>query len=266
MSRASGVPVTRWVVGGAILALAGAAPAAAQSIADRVEGVDGEVTFHFEGREGVEGCGNGNVSFGPNQWHRWSSDSGREDCGPGPVLVELRIRDGEVRDLETRVGPDVAAQAGRDLDLGRVHPEDAADYLLDVAERGRASVAEDAIFPAFLARDVEVWPRLIALARDRSRPEDVRSQALFWVSQEASGLGTEAIGDVARDEGEDQDVREAAANGNRVETGDEGVPILMELARDGQDPETRRSAMFWLAQSDEPEVVDFFEELLGSRR
>ncbi len=30
-------------------------------------------------------------------------------------------------------------------------------------------------------RDAVVWPALIDIARDRSRPEDVREQAVFWV-------------------------------------------------------------------------------------
>jgi HEAT repeat protein len=240
--------------------------AAGQDLGARLEGMAGEITFHFEGREGIQGCGDGSISFGENDWHRWDSDRRGSDCGPGPVLVELRLRDGEVRGVDTRVGPGVQDEPGRDGDLGRVDPRDAADYLLTLAESGSGSVAEDAILPAFLARDVEVWPRLIELARDRSRPEDVRSQALFWVGQEARGVGTEGLAEVARDESEDQDVRGAAVFALSQRPEDEGLPILMEVARDATDPETRQSAMFWLAQSDDPEVVDFFEEILSASR
>ena len=157
-------------------------------------------------------------------------------------------------------------EEGRDGDLGRVTPDEAAEYLLRVAETARESVAEDAVFPAFLADGVEVWPRLIDLARDRRRPEDVRSQALFWVGQEAAGVGTEGLADVARDEDEDQQIREAAVFALSQRPESEGLPILMALARDAQDQKTRQSAMFWLAQSDDPEVLDFFEEILTVRR
>ncbi len=47
---------------------------------------------------------------------------------------------------------------------------------------------------------------------------------------------------------------------------DEGVPILMDVARTATQAETRRSAMFWLAESEDPRVVAFFEEVLLGRR
>ena len=75
--------------------------------------------------------------------------------------------------------------AGQDRDLGTLTPEEGSAYLLQLARTARESVAEDAIPAAFLARDVEVWPELVTLTRDRARPEDVRQTALFWVGQAA---------------------------------------------------------------------------------
>ena len=46
----------------------------------------------------------------------------------------------------------------------------------------------------------------------------------------------------------------------------EGVPILMDVATTAEDANTRRSAMFWLAQAEDPRVLDFFEEVLLGRR
>ncbi len=42
----------------------------------------------------------------------------------------------------------------------------------------------------------------------------------------------------------------------------EGVPILMEVARTAKSADTRSSAMFWLAQSEDERVYAFFEEIL----
>jgi hypothetical protein len=39
----------------------------------------------------------------------------------------------------------------------------------------------------------------------------------------------------------------------------------MVLARTAREAETRRAAMFWLAQSDDERVVAFFEEVLLGR-
>lgn len=241
-------------------------PVAGQSLTERTDALDGAVAFHFEGREGVEGCGDGSISFGSNRWERWTSDRDPRDCGPGPVLVQLTLSRGAVQDVDTRVGPRVLDELGSVRDLGWVSPAEGAEYLLAIAESGPRAVASEAILPAFLARDVTVWPRLIELARDRSRPEEVRSQALFWVGQEAAGVGTSSLAEFAQDEDEDHEVREAAVFALSQRPEEEGMPILMELARNATDADTRRSAMFWLAQSDDPQVVDFFEDLLVAGR
>ena len=43
---------------------------------------------------------------------------------------------------------------------------------------------------------------------------------------------------------------------------DEGVPQLMEVARNNRNPAVRKQAMFWLGQSKDPRAVKFFEEIL----
>ena len=46
---------------------------------------------------------------------------------------------------------------------------------------------------------------------------------------------------------------------------DEGVPKLMEVARNNRNPEVRKQAMFWLGQSHDPRAVKFFEEILNRK-
>jgi len=43
---------------------------------------------------------------------------------------------------------------------------------------------------------------------------------------------------------------------------DEGVPMLIDIARNNRNREVRRQAMFWLGQSKDPRAVSFFEEVL----
>jgi HEAT repeat protein len=240
--------------------------AGGQSLEDRVGESTGLVAFHYKGKDGLEGCGDGHISLDGFHSHRSRWNRSAEECGPGPVLVLLDVGDGEPRDLDVRVGPSVHLEVSADVDLGRIPAPEAADYLLELAQRATGDVAEDAVFPAFIADSVTVWPRLIELARDRSRPADVRSQALFWVGQEAAGVATEGLAQIALDETEDQRIRESAIFAVSQRPEEEGVPILMEVARTADEAETRRSAMFWLAQSDDPRVVGFFEEVLLGRR
>ena len=250
-----------------LVTTAGPGAANGQSLGDRLSSLDGEVTFHYKGRDGIEGCGDGSISLrGDGDWMRWNGGGDRTGCGPGPVEVIMDMMDGEPRDLDVRVGPEVHLDAGRDHDLGRVSAPEAAEYLLQLAETGHRRVAEDAVFPAFIADSAVVWPRLIALARDRTRPEDVRTDALFWVGQEAAGVATEGLAEVALDESEDQDIRESAVFALSQRPEDESTPILMEIAVSAPQAGTRKSAMFWLAQSDDPEVTDFFEDVLLGRR
>ena len=43
---------------------------------------------------------------------------------------------------------------------------------------------------------------------------------------------------------------------------DEGVPKLMDVARNNKNPEVRKQAMFWLGQSNDPRALKFFEDIL----
>jgi HEAT repeat protein len=44
---------------------------------------------------------------------------------------------------------------------------------------------------------------------------------------------------------------------------DEGVPLLIDLARKNANPAVRKQAMFWLGQSEDPRALAFFAEVLG---
>jgi HEAT repeat protein len=43
---------------------------------------------------------------------------------------------------------------------------------------------------------------------------------------------------------------------------DEGVPLLIKVARTNTNPEVRKQAMFWLGQSKDSRAVDFFADVL----
>ena len=43
---------------------------------------------------------------------------------------------------------------------------------------------------------------------------------------------------------------------------DEGVPLLIKIARDHTNQAVRRQAMFWLGQSKDPRAIDFFASVL----
>ncbi|MEX2467884.1 MAG: hypothetical protein WD995_13325 [Gemmatimonadota bacterium] len=112
------------------------------------------------------------------------------------------------------------------------------------------------------ADSLEVWPSLLEIARNAQRPARVRKSALFWLGQEAAGAVTRGLIETAEDGAEAQDIRDAAVFAPSQRPADEGIPALMELTRTGPTADTRRSALFWLAQSGHPSVPDFFGALL----
>jgi len=239
--------------------------AAGQSLAARVQQVrDGTVRFHFDTKPGVEICDQG-ILMGPHDRVQWSSGSWDDDqgtnCRSGFAEVELAMRDGRVRDVSV-VKRLADRTAGAD-DLGAVTAEEAAHYLLGVAHgTSNRRTAQHAMLTAVLADTPDAWRDLLDIARDRSVAEGVRKSALFWVGQEAGDVVTRGLKDVAGSTDESQGVRDAAVFALSRRPAAESVPALMEVARTAPQMKTRKAALFWLAQSDDPRVPSFFEKIL----
>jgi hypothetical protein len=220
----------------------------------------------YPARQNVLICDQG-IKMGENQmmWHSHGWDEEPANCRPGPVEIEVGVRGGSVRRIE--IIRRIQDRTDGATDLGAVTPEQAVDFLLDAARTGGGSGRgeEDAVFPAVLADVEAIWEDLLVLARDDAVERDVRTASLFWVGQEAANVVTEGLAKVALDEAEDQEVREAAVFALSRRPAEEGVPVLMQVARTAKEAETRRSAMFWLAQSEDDRVYAFFEEVLLGR-
>ncbi len=247
-----------------LLTVAAPAAAAGQGLARQVSGVgDGTARLSYPTRPDVEICDEG-VRMGEQKmmWHSRGWDQAASNCRYGPAEVELRVRNGQVLDVELVRRPGDRVSGAQDL--GLVSAQDATELLLSVARTGGRDGrgVEDALFPAVLADVEEIWRGLMEMARDRSVDDDVRENALFWVGQEAAATVTDGLTEVAMDEDEDQEVREAAVFALSQRPNEQGVPILMEIARTARQMDTRRSAMFWLAQSGDERVYAFFESIL----
>ena len=248
----------------ALLVSALPATLSAQALANRVEAApDGYVRFQYEARPGV--CGNGgSISMDEERGIRVRGDGEQCDCEckEGPVRIEIRVNDGIVQDIDTEVGGSWRERAGTITDLGDVSPEEAAHYLLTFAESSHTGAAEDAIFPATIARGVETWPRLLQIARNDGAREDVRTQAVFWLGQEASERATEGLESIIEDEDELK-VRETAVFALSQRSEEAAMDALIRIAREHREPQLRKQAIFWLGQrAEDPRVLTLFEEIL----
>lgn len=184
-----------------------------------------------------------------------------DECEPGPVRVAMDLADGHVVAVRSYVGGRWRSPGDAD-DIGTVPPREASDYLLDLATRGDGRGSRDAIFPATLAEGVVTWPRLIAIGKNESIEREVRRQAIFWVGQAAEEKATEGLQGVIGDRANDSDVRTQAVFALSQRPRDEAVPALINIARTSKDPEVRKSAIFWLAGTRDPRALDYFESIL----
>jgi len=242
------------------------APSVAQGLESRVRAAEGDVSFGFPIRDGIEVCEN-RVSWGEGhmRWGRWSDREEPELCSEGLARAVLAVRDGRIRDVDWEPWLGEGAGQGSWTDLGRVGAREATDLFLGVARSGRDRGSRDALAGAAMTDGVEIWPELLAIGRDSSLDEDVREGAVFWVGQAAAEAATEGLEGLARDDQEDQGVRDAAVFALSRRPAGESVPILMDLARTAERAETRKTALFWLAQSDDARVLPFFEDILLGR-
>jgi hypothetical protein len=256
--------------------LLGCASAPAQSsLADRILSVkDGTVRLAYGVKDGICGDGesfirdrtrgeNNYISF-DDKGSRYRGRNWRErPCEPGPARVAIVKDGGMITQVRLYVGGEWGTGGSDIVDLGEVAAPAAAKALLAVAARERR--ADKAIFAAVIADSAVVWPDLLAIAKNESLYRDTRKSAVFWLSQAAGDAATKGLSELAEDDSEDREVRDQAVFALSQLPSEQGIPVLIRLARSNKDPQVRRKALFWLGQSDDPRVLALFEEILTRR-
>jgi HEAT repeat protein len=61
----------------------------------------------------------------------------------------------------------------------------------------------------------------------------------------------------------DTDVKKRAVFALSQLPKNEGIPLLIEVAKTNKNPVVRKQAMFWLGQSKDARAVDFFAQVLS---
>ena len=264
--------ISRWA-SAAVVVASTASALGAQSIADRVSRAgNGTVRMTFATRPEVCGRG-GNIHRGGNwhgnfnsssEWNRNRDVEWEAMCDYGPGRLVLDKRDGEIVAVRFYVGGRWRA-ASEATDLGNVPAREAADYLLSLASSLPGKAGRDAIFPATIVDSATVWPALLRLAKNEDRPRETRKQAVFWLGQAAGEAASAGLDSLTNDATLDREVQKQVVFALSQRPKDEGIPILIRVARTHRDPEVRRDAVFWLGQSNDPRAIALFEELLTKR-
>ena len=118
--------------------------------------------------------------------------------------------------------------------------------------------------PAVVAKDVVVWPRLAAMAKDRALREETRKQSIFWLGQQAADQAVGPLEDLVNED-PDHEVKESALFALSQQHNDHAIDVLIRVARTNADRRLRRTAFFWLGQSEDPRGIALFEQVLAGR-
>jgi hypothetical protein len=253
-----------------LLLLVAATAAAGQDLGARVAAApDGQVRFSYAARPGIYGdgrntiswdCRNGRCRNRQGEGYYSDGDDWHSACDSGPVRVALTVRSGAVTRLRAYVGGEWRPATGA-VDLGTVSTREATAFLLALA-RADSRVGREAIFPATLADSVTIWPDLLRLARDPQLHQETRKSAVFWLGQAAGAAATRGLSDLVDDTSTDVEVKKSAVFAMSQLPHEDGVPALIRVARDNKSPGVRKSALFWLGQTNDPRAIALFEEIL----
>ena len=120
---------------------------------------------------------------------------------------------------------------------------------------------EHAVFALTENKDPRAMQIVLGVAHNDRSPQ-VRGQALFWIAQRAQKtIAESAITDAITNDPETE-VKKKAVFALTQMPSNEGVPMLIQVARTNRNMEVRKQAMFWLGQSKDDRALAFFEEVL----
>ena len=261
-------------------AICGAAPAAAQSIAQRVPSAPSNATirFSYDVLPGVCGDGEKIVSrrgdddditvmrVGENgKSFNTTSRNSREDwlrnCEPGPARFVVQKRAGTITSTAVSVG---GSPSSVTTDLGTVSAADAVRYLLDLAATGQDRAAKHALFAATIANaQQQVTDGLITLVRNDDVRSDTRKEAVFWLGQTREPRAISTIKSLLNDESESVELRKSAIFAIAQQHNDDAVTTLLSIARNAKSGELRNDAVFWLGQAAGDRATQGLKSIVG---
>jgi hypothetical protein len=121
-------------------------------------------------------------------------------------------------------------------------------------------VAKSALFAMSQLKTDESARVMLTAARNQSLPLDVRKSAVFWIGQLATDAATKGLKDLTTDE--NSEVKKQAVFALSQMKTETSMDALIHIARTSKDREVRKSALFWLGQSNDPRALALFEEIL----
>jgi hypothetical protein len=191
---------------------------------------------------------------------------------PGPIRLEpaanlmvlVRVHANEIQRVRTLSGDCQVDAGGLPFYwLGDVNAAQSVEFLKTLITRSPNSVTHDhsesALSAMALHRDPAASAAIVDLAKNGS--PRLRQRALSWVARRAE---SQAIGIISQaiDNDPDVEVKRQAVSALGQLPKNEGIPLLITLARSHTNAAVRKQAMQRLGQSNDPRALSFFEEVL----
>ena len=138
----------------------------------------------------------------------------------------------------------------------------AAKVITDALEKdASAEVRKKAVFALSQLKEDGGVPALIQIARTHTDAGHARRSHLLARAEGRDARRPPRSPSVVEQD-PDTEVKKKAVFALSQLPKDEGVPLLIKVARTNANPAVRKQAMFWLGQSKDPRAIDFFAEVL----
>jgi HEAT repeat protein len=144
--------------------------------------------------------------------------------------------------------------------IGQSGGRENAAYLRELFGRIKEEeLRKKILFSISQMEGVEGGKWLVAVARDRAQPMEIRKQALFWAGQGGAPIADLTSLYTAFDDREMKD-QLIFVYSQRDEPA--AVDKLLDIARRDPDSELRKKALFWLGQSDDPRAAKALQDII----
>lgn len=190
-----------------------------------------------------------------DRFGRWNSGDDNEEARP--LSVFFQVEDHRIERVRV-VSDDCSLDAGSVTWLENVSAAASVALLRGIIDTRSTAAAKHAVMA--LALHDGTIDALIDVARNHPAPQ-VRSNALFWLSEAAGRKASGALR-AAVDDDPDEKVRASAVFGISNLPDDESIPILTELMRTHRSAAVRKKAAFWLGQKNDPRALAAIEGFL----
>jgi HEAT repeats len=182
--------------------------------------------------------------------------------GPSEYYILYRVKEGRIQWIQT-FSPDCVIDAGNASFywLTDVKPAESVAYLVGLMAQTQRG-PDGPLGAIAVHATPEARTTLLEMART-APSRHTRGEALVWLAQTAPPEVSKAAIQEALAKDPENDVKRRAVAALARIPHDEGIPMLLQLARTPANASLQKEAMRWLGRSKDERATKFFQEVLA---